>query len=60
MHSYELAGGVINFLCESNGVLIHINFFDVASTSTDATDEFANVPPTTIGQFFPISEFAFV
>lgn len=34
--------------------------FDVASTTTGAADEFANVSSTAIGQFFPIFELPFV
>jgi hypothetical protein len=60
VHGYEAADRVVNFLRESNGPFVNINFFDIASTTTRTTGKFANVPAAAIRQLFPMSEFAFV
>jgi hypothetical protein len=39
VNGHETADRVVNFLDESGGVLVCINFFDVASTTTRATGQ---------------------
>jgi len=55
VHGYEAADRVVNFLRESNGPFVNINFFDIASTTTRTTDKFANVPAAAIRPLFPMS-----
>src|SRR6266446_3234579 len=60
MHGGEATGGVIDVLSESRRLLICIDFFDVARTSTSASGEVTNITPSAVRQFFPSFEPAFI
>ena len=60
MNGNQATAGIINLLSESDSAFVRINFFDISSASASAANEFANISPSAIRQFFPIFEFAFV
>jgi len=60
VHFHETAAGIVNLLRKTNRAFVRINLFDVTSATAGATNEFTDVPSTSIWQFFPMLKFSFV